>query len=79
MSTLYTDTDAQVEELQVRLLRQTPSWRKVEMLADLNASARILVLIGLRMRHPQADEVELRRRLAALLYGEEFAHKIYGG
>ena len=79
MSALHSDTDARVEALQVRLLRQTPSWRKVEMLADLNASARILALSGLRRRHPQADEVELRRRLAALLYGEEFAHKVYGG
>ena len=44
----------------------------------MNASTRMLALSGLRQRHPQADEAELRRRLAALLYGEELASKVYG-
>ena len=78
MSVLYTDTDPQVEELQISLLRQTPSWRKLEMLAELNAAARMLALSGLRQRYPHASEAELRRRLASLLYGEELARKVYG-
>ena len=50
----------------------------MEMLAQLNASAHRLALSGLRMRHPQAGEAELRRRLADLLLGEELARKVYG-
>ena len=78
MSTLFTDTHPKMEALQIRLLRQASPARKMDMLAQLNASARALALCGLRMRHPQADEDELRRRLAGLLLGEELARKIYG-
>ncbi|TRZ53400.1 hypothetical protein D4S03_01840 [bacterium] len=78
MSALYSDTDPKTEALQVRLLRAVPSWRKLEMLAQLNSSARLLALSGLRQRYPQAGEDELRRRLAGLLLGEELARKVYG-
>jgi hypothetical protein len=78
MSSLSSDTHPKMEALQIRLLRETPAWRKLEMLAQLNASARMLALSGLRQRHPSAGEVELRRRLAGLLLGEELACKVYG-
>lgn len=78
MSALYSDTDPKMEALQVQLLRETPAWRKLEMLAQLNTSARLLALSGLRQRYPRAGEEELRRRLADLLLGEELARKVYG-
>lgn len=67
-----------MDELQIRLLRQATPIRKMEMLAELNASARLLALSGLRSRYPQAREEELRRRLAGFLLGEELARKVYG-
>ncbi len=72
------DTQTDMEALQIRLLRAAPAWRKLEMLAQLNASARLLALAGLRQRYPKAGEPELRRRLAGLLLGEELARKVYG-
>ncbi len=48
------------------------------MLAQLNQSARLLALAGLRSQYPQAGEAELQRRLAGLLLGEEIAAKVYG-
>lgn len=50
----------------------------MQMLAGLNTAARQLAISGLRMRYPQADETELRRRLAELLLGEELGRKFYG-
>jgi len=50
----------------------------MQMLAQLNASARALALAGLRSRYPQASETEMRRRLADLLLGKELARKVYG-
>jgi hypothetical protein len=50
----------------------------MNMLAQLNAAARLLAWTGLRSRYPHASEVELRRRLADLLLGEELARKVYG-
>ncbi len=78
MTALYPDTCPEMEALQIRLLRQTPAWRKLKMLAQLNASAHLLALSGLRQRYPAARESELRRRLADLLLGDELARKAYG-
>jgi hypothetical protein len=78
MTALYSDTHPKMEALQIRLLREAPPWRKMEMLAGLNASAKSLALAGLRQRYPQASEGELRRRLADLLLGEDLARKVYG-
>ena len=78
MSALYSDTDPKVEALQIKLWREASPTRKMHMLAQLNASVRILALAGLRSRFPNATETELRRRLADLILGEELARKVYG-
>ena len=78
MSVLSSDTHPKMEALQIELWRKATPTRKMEMLAQLNASARTLVLMGLRSRYPKARETELRRRLAGLLLGEELASKVYG-
>jgi hypothetical protein len=67
-----------MEALQIQLWRQASPTRKMNMLAQLNASARLLALTGLRSRYPNANEAELRRKLADLLLGEELARKVYG-
>ena len=74
---MFSDTHPRMEALQIKLLRETPVARKMEMLGELNASARALAMAGLRARHP-ADEAELKFRLACLLIGDELARKVYG-
>ena len=78
MSVLSSDTHPKMEALHIQLWRQASPTRKMQMLAQLNSSARTLALTGLRSRYPQASEAELRRRLAGLLLGEELAGKLYG-
>lgn len=78
MGTLFPDTHPKMEALQIQLWRQASPTRKMNMLAQLNASVRLLALAGLRARYPEASETELRRRLAALLLGEGLARKVYG-
>ena len=78
MGALSSDTHPKMEALQIQLWRQASPTRKMHMLAQLNASARVLALAGLRSRYPQENEAELRRRLAGLLLGEELARKVYG-
>ena len=78
MSALSSDTHPKMEALQIELLRQASPTRKMQMLAQLNASARLLAMTGLRSQYPNANAQELRRRLAGLLLGEELARKVYG-
>jgi len=77
VTALYPDTHPKMEALQIRLWRQASPTQKMNMLAQLNASARLLALTGLRAQYPQATEAELRRKLAGLLLGEELARKMY--
>ena len=62
----------------IRLLRQAPPWRKLEMVDQLNQSVKLLALVGLRQRYQQDSEDQLHRRLADLLLGDELALKVYG-
>ena len=72
------DTTPEEEAVLVRLWRETPAWRKWELMEDVNRVARELALAGLRRRHPDAAPEELHRRLADLLLGPELAAEVYG-
>ena len=76
--TAFTDTSFEAEAIQLKLLRQAPPWRKLQMLAQLNRAAHSLALVGLRRRYPHATPAQLRRRLADLLLGETLAAQAYG-
>ena len=78
MNADYSDTHPKMEALQIELWRQASPTRKMNMLAQLNAAARLLAMTGLRAQYPQASEAELRLKLAGLLLGDELARKVYG-
>ncbi len=78
MSQYFTDTRPEAEAVLIKLMRQTPPWRKLQMVVQLNHTMHTLQMSGLRQRHPQASEKELRRRMADLLLGPELALKVYG-
>jgi hypothetical protein len=78
MSTLFPDTRPEAERVQIELLRQSPPWRKLHVVGQMNQTVRTLALSGLRQRHPQDTPEELRRRLADLLLGAGLAARVYG-
>lgn len=73
-----TDTSPEIEALQLNLLRQASAARKLELLAQMNATVRALALSGLRTRHPEDPPDIIKRRLADLILGEALAQKVYG-
>jgi hypothetical protein len=73
-----TDTSSEIEALQYKLLRQASPARKLELLAQMNATVRALALSGLRTRHPEDPPDIIQRRLADLILGVELARKVYG-
>ena len=78
MTHLFPDTRPEAEQTLLRMLRQAPPWRKLEMVAQLNQAGRELALVGLKMRYPEATQDELLRRLADILLGGEVAARVYG-
>jgi hypothetical protein len=75
---LFEDTSPEAEAVLLDLLRQAPGWRKLQMVEELNRNTRMLLLAGLRYRYPNANETELKRRLADLILGPELAAEVYG-
>lgn len=72
------DTTPETEAVLFKMWRETPAWRKLQMMEELNGSARQLSLIGLKQRHTNASPAELRRLLADMALGAELALRVYG-
>lgn len=78
MRTLADDTSPAAEAVLIALLRSASPARKMAMVLDANRTARLLILTGLRERHPEATPSQLHRRLADHRLGSELAAKAYG-
>jgi hypothetical protein len=78
MTALFPDTHPEAEAVLIHLLRQAPSWRKLEMVGQMNEAVKTMMRNGLKDRFPQDTPEILQRRLADLLLGAELAQKVYG-
>lgn len=72
------DTSPEAEAVLIAGYRRMTLKQKFAQVERLNRMARALAVSGLRRRHPDASEEEIRRRLAGILLGEELATKAYG-
>ena len=72
------DTHPDIEAMRYKILREMPVWRKLDIMFQTAQMLRTLALNDLRRLHPDDSEDNLRRRLAARLYGKELAEKAYG-
>ncbi|MEW6007504.1 MAG: hypothetical protein AB1595_05065 [bacterium] len=77
MKTLSPDTQPEAERVLIELLRKAPAWRKIEMVSQITTTCRELALIGLRRRYPEANDDELKKRLAALVLPREIVIRAY--
>jgi len=72
------DTDASSELVRIRILREMPPRRKVELVEDANRTSRLLALAGIRARHPELSIEQQQRQLMDLVLGRELAEQVYG-
>jgi hypothetical protein len=73
----FDDTDEDALEVLAELIRNEPFWKRAERIVQLNNTRRALILADLRSRYPNADEDELRKRLAARLLPREDVIRVY--
>lgn len=78
MTTLSADTDPKMEALQIQLLRQMPTWKKMAMVDGLNEAVKMLAISGIKQRQPNATPEQVHRLLAELRLGAALAQKVYG-
>ena len=72
------DTSKGSEQAYLKLLREAPLWRKAAMVNSLTRACQELAVAGIRLRHPNASEREMRMRLAALWIDQELMIRVFG-
>ena len=75
---LSRDTTRDAESLQISLMRSASAADKLRAAGELTEAAVLLALVGLRTRHSEASETQIRARLARLIVGEDLACRAYG-
>jgi hypothetical protein len=72
------DTSPEARRVQYDLYRRMPLGRRLELAFDMYDTGRLLAIAGLRMRHPDANEEELKRLWARQHLGPELFERVYG-
>ena len=62
----------------MELLRQAPVWKRLQMVDQMHETLRLLTIADLRRCYPNADENEIKRRLAARLLSRADVIAAYG-
>ena len=62
----------------IELARATPDAKKIDQVFEMIETVRWFGMLGLRSRHPDASEEELRKRMAALVFDRETVIEVYG-
>lgn len=66
-----------MEALMIDLIRKQSSQQRAEKVLQLNNRARAMHLVGIRLRHPDANENEVRMRLASLWLDRETMVRLF--
>jgi hypothetical protein len=76
MASGISDTNQAAEQVQIALLRQAGTVRRVDLAAEMTSFALDGAFTALRRRYPQADELEIRLIFAEQQYGAELAQRV---
>jgi hypothetical protein len=71
------DTSAQAHEFQLDGYRRMDAGRKAEIVAGLSAAVRAVACVGIRQRHPDYSDDDVRQALVVLLHGHETARRLW--
>jgi hypothetical protein len=72
------DTSPAQQERYFERLRQLTPLERLQIVSRLNRGVRRMAMAGIRLRHPNANEDEVRVRLVVRLYGRAAAERLFG-
>jgi hypothetical protein len=72
------DTSPEAEAIQIDLLRQAPTWKRLRAAAEMSETVMLLSRLGVARRNPGASPSELQRLAAEAILGPELASRVYG-
>lgn len=73
------DTSQEAHELQLRLYRAMTPEQRSELALRMSDDVRRIAEEGIKQRHPDYSDRDVRRALVALLYGKDAAAKVWPG
>ena len=79
MPLIPADTDEAAHRVQVDAWRRMGAERRVALAAELSEATRSVAAAGVRRRHPDYTEAEVRLAVIRLTLGDELFHKAYRG
>jgi hypothetical protein len=72
------DTEPRRRDRYIELLRAQSPVDRLRKAGALTRAVRQMAEAGIRLRHPDADDTEVRVRLAVRLYGRDVAVRLFG-
>ncbi len=72
------DTTPQARQVQLDLYRRMSPAKKFKIVCEAYRFGQSLAMAGIRMRHPNAGEKEVKQIWAKEHLGEELYYKVYG-
>ena len=73
------DTSQRAHDHQIRLYRAMSAEQRSELALRMSDDLRRLAAEGIRARHPEYSDAEVRRALVAVFYGADAAAKVWPG
>jgi len=73
------DTSEDAHAIQMRVYRSMTDPQRSELALRMSDDIRRVAAEGIRQRHPDYSDADVRRALVALLYGADAAAKIWPG
>ncbi len=74
---MNSDVPSKMDELRISILRDTPAWKKLGMAGQMFETVKTLTILGVKRRHPQATDSEIRLKVMQSLFGEETAKRYH--
>jgi hypothetical protein len=71
------DTSPEAHEFQMAGYRRMTSEQKSALIVEMSEAVREVSRGGIRMRHPEYSDEDVRRALLVLVYGRELARRIW--
>ncbi len=73
------DTTAEAARVQLEILRRLPPGRRMELALGMSDATRTTLVSGVRQRHPEYTEEQIRLAVFRLLQGDKMFQMVYPG
>lgn len=73
------DTSPEAHELQLRLYRSMTDEQRSGLALEMSDDVRQIAREGIKQRHPEYTDEDVKKALVALLYGADAAAKVWPG